>query len=190
MKKMLFASLLLALVATKADSGFAADPVEAGLQSCGSCHGVGAPPHDPTIPIIDGQQVGYLQKQLQEFRSGERESQVMSSMAESIRSSDLARASALIASRPWPKRANGAAASEPDAIAACRSCHGVDLGGGQSPEGVAPRLAGQSPEYLADQMGAFARGERGNGQTMMSIMQSLDAEERARLATYMGGLSN
>ena len=190
MKSLLSASLLLLLVISPSGKVSAADQVEAALATCGSCHGVSAAPKDTTVPIIDGQLAGYLEKLLRAFQSGERENQIMSSMAESLRPADVARASAIIAARPWPKIAPVAAVGEPEAVVACRSCHGADLGGAPGPEGVAPRLSGQSADYLEDQMSGFARGERANAQTMTSVMAGLDGAERAIIAKYLAGLSN
>ena len=109
-------------------------------------------------------------------------------MAATIPRPEIARAAALIASIPWPKPKAAAAAPAPDAIAACQACHGADLGGGASPEGVAPRLAGQFARYLDDRMAAFARGEQATARTMTAVMKSLPAGERAALAKYLSEL--
>ena len=181
-------SLFLIIASALQGPALAADAVETAVGSCWSCHGAGGPPKDPTIPIIQGQQVGYLEKQLHDFRSGERENQIMSSMAESIRPADVARASAMIAAMPWPRRGDQVAEATPDSMVACQGCHGADLTGAPGPEGVAPRLAGQFSEYLEDQMGAFARGERPKAKTMTLMMKSLDAAERGKIAKYLAGL--
>ena len=55
------------------------------LGVCWSCHGVEGKPKDPSVPIIWGQQAAYLEKQMRDFRSGDRDSQIMASMAESVR---------------------------------------------------------------------------------------------------------
>jgi cytochrome c553 len=166
---------------------FAADPLEASLETCWSCHGAQGASNDHTIPIVWGQNAKYLEKQLRDFRGGDREDQIMSSMASSIKKDDVAKAAALIAAKAWPKR-DPAAKAAPQAVEACKGCHGADLMGGDSPEGAAPRLAGQFTEYLAAQMDAFARGERRNQKTMEAMMKSLKPADRAGLAAYLGGL--
>ena len=166
----------------------AADAVEQAVAGCWGCHGAGAAPKDPTIPVIQGQQAAYLEKQLHDFRSGQRDDQIMSSMAESIPAKETARAAAMIAAMPWPNIEGASSAPEPDAVVVCQSCHGADFAGGPGPEGVAPRLAGQFATYLEAQMGAFARGERAKSKTMTLMMKSLDASERARIAKYLAGL--
>lgn len=49
-------------------------------------------------------------------------------------------------------------------LASCTACHGAQLQGGSAPSGTgpvaAPRLAGQSPGYLARQLRAFRAGDR------------------------------
>jgi len=168
-------------------AGAAGEPLDAALSTCWSCHGAEGMSKDPTVPIIWGQRAAYLEKQLRDFRSGDRDSQIMSSMAESIGRDDLARAAALIAAKAWPKRA-AAATLAPVAIEACKSCHGEGLMGGPSPEGEAPRLAGQFADYLDGEMSAFARGERANAKAMSATMSALGPEERTALANYLAGL--
>ncbi len=165
----------------------AADKLDATLQTCQSCHGAQGLPNDPTVPIIWGQEAKYIEKQLQDYRSGDRDSQIMSSMAESLKPDDAARAAATISQKAWPKR-EAASVAAPDGIAACQGCHGGALMGGDTPEGAAPRLAGQFAEYLAQEMDAFARGERANQPTMSAMMQALSADQRTALATYLASL--
>jgi cytochrome c553 len=167
----------------------AADAVEAALGTCWSCHGADGLPKDPTIPIIWGQHAGYIEKQLRDYRAGDRDNQIMSSMAEAVPFKDLARAAAIIAGKGWPKQAPPpAGTSAPDSVAACQACHGEKFMGGQSPEGIAPRLAGQFTEYLDEQMSDFARGQRANQKTMTALMKALSADDRKTIATYLAGL--
>jgi cytochrome c553 len=183
------AMFALATIWVGADRGFAGDAVETALGSCWSCHGADTAPKDPTIPIIQGQQRGYLEKQLRDFRSGDRDSQIMSSMAEILRPDDIPHAAAIIAGKPWPNRMDAAAPqSMPEPVAVCKVCHGDGLMGGASPEGVAPRLAGQFAEYLDEQMSAFARGDRADAKTMTAQMKALSPKERSTVARYLAGL--
>ena len=170
-----------------ASGALAADAVERAVESCWACHGAGAAPKDPTLPIIQGQQAAYLQKQLDDFRSGKREDQIMSSMAESIPPKENARVAAMIAALAWPKT-GASSAPAPDSAVACQACHGADFMGGPSPEGVAPRLGGQFAEYLEARMGSFARGEIASAVTMTAMMKALDAAERTKIARYLAGL--
>ena len=165
----------------------AADVVENALGICASCHGADGLPKDPTVPIIWGQRAKYIEKQLLDYRSGDRDNQIMSSMAEAVRRDDVPSAAQILAGRAWPRHGEGAGLA-PAAIETCKACHGADLLGGASPEGETPRLAGQFFEYLNEQMGQFAREQRQNQKTMTAMMKALTADERAEIAKYLAGL--
>ena len=162
--------------------------LETSLNICWSCHGAEGRPKDPTIPIIWGQQAKYIEKQLRDYRSGDRDSQIMSSMAESVRRDDIQGVAAFVAQKNWPARPAATSSPPPDAVAACAGCHAENLMGGASPEGAAPRLAGQTAEYLEEEMKIFARGERAKQPTMTAMMKSLSPEERAKIARYLSQL--
>jgi cytochrome c553 len=51
-----------------------------------------------------------------------------------------------------------------------------------------PRLAGQSYEYLVQEMRRFAEGERKNTTTMVQIMAGIAPAEREAMARYLSGL--
>jgi cytochrome c553 len=168
----------------------AADNVASKTALCASCHGAGGKPGDPTIPIIWGQQADYLAKQLLDYRNGDRDSQIMSSLAESLKKDEIPQAAALFASKPWAGgSAKESAHSAPlPIIATCQACHQQNLLGGLSPEGVAPRLAGQLSAYLVDTMTAYASGERANSALMTTIMKAMSADERKAVADYLSSL--
>ena len=54
--------------------------------------------------------------------------------------------------------------------------------------GTAPRLAGQSYEYLVEAMRRFAEGERTNNADMMKIMKAISPADREAMARYISGL--
>jgi cytochrome c553 len=167
----------------------AADGIEAKLQICASCHGNDGKPSDPTIPIIWGQQQAYLEKQLLDYKSGERDSQIMSSLAESLKKEEVADVAAFFASKSWPHPAGrGTATSLPDAISACQTCHQMNFLGGLVAGETSPRLAGQTREYLVDAMQSFANGERDNNAAMAASMKALSTAEREAIARYLSTL--
>ena len=63
---------------------------------------------------------------------------------------------------------------------ACASCHGPD---GNSIAPTFPKLAGQVPGYIAEQLARFKSGERENA-IMAGIAQPLSAEDMADLDAY------
>ena len=79
-----------------------------------------------------------------------------------------------IAYAPRGSIARGArlAAGRGDALPACASCHGPELGG----MGVAPAIAGRSPSYLARQMYDMKIGTRhgANAALMQPVLAQLD----------------
>jgi cytochrome c553 len=77
------------------------------------------------------------------------------------------------------------ATDPPSEVAAtCSRCHGSD---GAGRDAAFPRLAGQSREYLANSLEAYAAGRRASG-TMRPIAARLDREAIQELAAYYAGL--
>ncbi len=178
----------LALVHSTSIPLHAAEDIEAKVQMCGACHGENGVPVDPkTVPVIWGQQQSYLVKQLHDYRSGDRESPIMSPIARSLAQEDLRKIAAFFAARSWPAQhasASAASTSPPDGIAQCQPCHQPKFEGGAP----APRLAGLSYEYLVAAMRGFASGERTNNGDMPKFMQALTDSERDAMARYLSGL--
>jgi cytochrome c553 len=155
------------------------------LLVCAICHGEKGVPKNPTIPVIWGQQENYLLKQIHDFESGDRAFEAMAWMASTLSQSEMASAAAYFAKKSWPARSTGAAAAPPPATAAvCQVCHQQNFSGGVP----APRLAGQSYEYLVEAMRRYAEGERTNNADMANFMKALSPAEREAMARYISGL--
>ena len=158
------------------------------LLVCNTCHGgENGVPRNATIPVIGGQQESYLVKQLHDFQSGTRNFEVMSWMATTLSPAELGSAAAYFAKKSWPARSSGAGAaamSPPAMVAVCEVCHQQKFVGGLP----APRLAGQSYEYLVEAMRRFAEGERTNNGDMTKIMAAISPAEREAMARYISGL--
>ena len=116
---------------------YAADDIEEKAQLCAACHGVNGVPTDPkTIPVIWGQQQSYLVKQLHDYRSGDRDNPIMSSMAKGLAQDDLRKIAAYFAAKGWPaQNATAASASPPNGIAQCQLCHQPKFEGGPPARG-------------------------------------------------------
>ena len=172
-------------VPTPGNAAEAAAILGAKLLVCNTCHGADGVPRNTATPVIWGQQESYLLKQLHDFDSGSRESEVMKWMATALTPAEVASAAAFFAKRSWPARtASAASASPPAAVAVCQACHQQNLAGGLP----APRLAGQRYEYLVDAMRRYAEGERTNNPEMMNMMKALSPAEREAMARYISGL--
>jgi cytochrome c553 len=175
----------LAAPANAAEAMFGAE-----MLVCNACHGENGVPKSTTTPIIWGQQENFLVKQLHDFQSGDRDNEVMSWMAKTLSQADLGPAAASFAKNKWPARSAGAASTSPPAgVAICQICHQPNLVGGPTAGGpTAPRLAGQSYEYLVESMRRYAEGERKNNAEMITIMGALSPAERETIARYISGL--
>ena len=65
----------------------------------------------------------------------------------------------------------------------CASCHGPQALG----QAHLPRLAGQSPTYLLEQLRQFAQGGRTNDQGQMhATTRTMSQDEMAAVAEYLG----
>jgi cytochrome c553 len=160
------------------------------LLVCNSCHGDNGVPKNAATPIIWGQRENFLVKQMHDFQSGAREVEVMSWMSRTLAEPELGAAAANFAKRNWPVRpVRVAAASPPATVAVCQVCHQQNFVGGPIPGGaMAPRLAGQTYDYLVESMRKYAEGERTNNGEMVTIMAALSAADREAMARYLSGL--
>jgi len=150
------------------------------LTVCNACHDVNGRRKQATIPVIWGQQENYLVKQLHDFESGARNDEVMLWMTKTLTQEELRVAATYFAKQTWPARSAGAASTPPPpGLAVCQACHDTT---------AAPRLAGQSYEYLVEAMRRFAEGERKNNATMMKMMAAIPPADREAMARYLSGL--
>ena len=171
--------------AVTAVPAYAADDIAAKAVACAKCHGQKGAPSDPnTTPIIWGQQESYLVKQLHDYRSGDRDNQVMAKIAKGLAQEDLRKMGAYFAAKTWPLQHPAAASAPPNGIAQCQPCHQPNFEGGPP----APRLAGLSYTYLNAAMRDFADGKRTNNDDMPKFMQALTDGQRAAIARYLSGL--
>jgi cytochrome c553 len=178
----LAALVISAALAAPAD---AADDIAEKLQVCSSCHGDNGQPINAITPIIWGQQEYFLVKQLHDYKAGDRENPVMAAFANTLTQAELRPAARYFASKSWPARRTAAAATpEPKGLTVCQICHQPNFVGGLP----APRLAGQSYEYLLAAMNSFASGARTNNADMVKLMEGLSPAERDEIARYISSL--
>jgi len=152
---------------------------------CASCHGQKGNSSNAQWPNLAAQQSTYLSNQLKAFKAGERVNPIMQPMAAHLSTEDIANLAAYFSSQP-PAKAGGdpALAKSGEAKAAmCQGCHGAKAQG----NGQFPRLAGQHPEYLEQQLKAFKGGSRKNG-PMQAITANLSEADFKALAAYFGSL--
>lgn len=146
------------------------------------------------VPLIAGQHAGYLTTQLQRFRDRHRSSFPMDSMAGGLDDAALASTVAEIAGRPWSSWPAQPFEGEEQVLARgselarrfdCVACHGTGFAGGDQ----IPRLAGQRPGYLAQQIAGFTGGDRHHPPTGTGApIAAMDASEREALALWLSRL--
>ena len=198
-----------------------AQDVQALVGTCAACHGSDGNSLTPDYPKIAGLGEKYLFKQLQDIRAtqvgdgaaeGGRKIDFMAGMLASLSDNDLAAIAAHFAQQPMTM--TGATAgqkvklnsgTEVDSLAlgenlyrygdqrkgvpACSGCHSPK-GLGNEPAGY-PRLGGQYPAYIANQLKAFRAGERtndGEAQIMRQVAELMSDADITAVANYIGGL--
>ncbi|MDO9270704.1 MAG: cytochrome c [Methylobacter sp.] len=176
-----FLSVFLTLPVSAAD-------ITAGEQKaapCASCHGQKGNSGNAQWPNLAAQQSTYLVNQLKAFKAGNRTNPMMQPMAANLNNEDINNLAAYFSSQQ-PVKAGGdtALAKAGEAKASmCLGCHGAKAEG----NGQFPRLAGQHPEYLAQQLKAFKEGSRKSG-PMQAIVANMSEADFKALAAYFGSL--
>jgi cytochrome c553 len=158
---------------------------------CAGCHGQDGKPIDKEIPIIWGQQPGYIYIQLRDFKRGDRKNDTMQPIASSLEREDMLAIAEYLSKKPWPDLGQPRAPKEISdrALSANRSvgCTGCHLDHFQG-DGTVPRLAGMSRDYLTKTIADFRTRARGNNPGMSDLMLATSPEDLAALAEYLSGL--
>ncbi|WP_111496929.1 MULTISPECIES: c-type cytochrome [Marinobacter] len=168
---------------------------------CASCHGQsGAAPIQPAYPKLSGLGEAYLYRQLQHIKSGDRPIAEMTGLLDGMSEQDLQDLAAYYDQQQTP-----IGKADPELVArgeqlyrggnlasgvpACAGCHSPQ-GMGNEPGGF-PRLSGQHPEYVIQQLEAYRGGERNTGsmsQIMVDVASRLTDDEIRAVASYVSGL--
>jgi cytochrome c553 len=159
--------------------------VEKKAATCFGCHGDKGNSSNPQLPSLAAQQSVYILTQLKAFKSGTRVNPLMQAQATNLSDEDINNFGAYFAVQQ-PVKAGGdpVLAAEGQAKATiCLGCHGSSGEG----NGQFPRLAGQHPQYLEQQLNSFKNGSRKNG-PMQAISGNLTEDEIKALAAFFGTL--
>jgi cytochrome c553 len=186
MKALLLALLLAVPVVARADDAM---PPKAAL--CGGCHGAAGVPAVKGVPVIWGQNEGYLYIELRDYKLGNRSNPAMQAIAGSLEKDEMKALAAYFGARPWP---NLGQATAPDAVlrqaqttaasAQCPQCHlGTYLGASAT-----PRVAGQRIDYLRATMLAFRGNTRKNNSWMTALLGTYSDADIETLAQYLAGM--
>ena len=178
------ALVLLSPVAANAQS------IEEKAQVCTACHGeAGVPTEQPfPVPVIWGQNLGYLFFQLRDFKTGARKNDQMTPVADSLDRADLMPLATYFSKKPWPnlqqKQPPADEATEAQRVntsVVCTSCHQQGFLG----DSTQPRLAGQERAYLQKTMTDFADGARANNPGMTGFMKGLTRAGHYAMADWL-----
>lgn len=165
---------------------------------CVACHGDDGNSAIPMFPKIAGLQETYIIKQLKEFISGQRKSDVMAPIVATLKLEDLAPlATHFGGQKPKAGEARDAAlvemgrnfyldGNEDSGVPACVGCHQPQATG----HTIYPRLAGQHPEYVIQQLKNFASGDRSNdvSRFMRVIAKRMTEQEMKAVAEYIASI--
>jgi cytochrome c553 len=190
--------LLLAMAMALPGLPAAADPPQQHLAVCVGCHGAGGNSTLPDNPRLAGLAPEYIERQLKQFKSGERASPIMAAIVMTLDANAI-RELAEYFSEQKPARGSTSDAGLASkgkliydegivgsAVPACSSCHGDDGAG----DAKYPRLAGQQVAYVEAQLAAFRSGKRSNDVKglMGAVAKRMSDAEIKAVTQYIAGM--
>ena len=191
LSRCLLGVLALSIVLEVGATPLNAQSIEEKVEVCAGCHGDNGKPIDKALPIIWGQQLGYIYIQLRDFKRGDRRNEIMQPIAASMERDDMLAIAEYFSKKPWPDLGQPRASKEISnrALSAnvsigCTGCHFDHFQG----DGTVPRLAGQSREYLTRSIADFRTRARGNNPGMSDLMIATAPDDLAALEEYLAGL--
>jgi cytochrome c553 len=195
------ATLLAMVFALPAHAAGSADAGRSKSQVCAGCHGADGNAAIPNYPKLAGQHAGYIVKQLQNFKSGNRQNAIMQGQVANLSQKDMEDIAAYYASQSIKvgaatdeaKRVMGEriyrGGIDSKGVAACMGCHGP-TGKGNPPVNY-PLLGGQNADYITVSMKDYRSGARGSddaGKIMRSVAKRMSDDEINAVAHYISGL--
>lgn len=170
-------------------------PLEERLLLCGGCHNPDGNSIIPENPKLAGLDAKYLNRQLKDFKSGDRASDMMSGIIGMVDESEFKGLAQYFSEQV---RSDGVT-DNPDlaakgkqifdegiigsAVPACSGCHNEDGSGTNK----YPRLNGQNAAYVRAQLGNFKSGVRKNDPkaVMQTVAKRMTDDEIAAVAEYI-----
>ncbi|RTZ45817.1 c-type cytochrome [Candidimonas sp. SYP-B2681] len=196
--------------AAKGEQLYANGDAARGILACASCHGAAGNSTIPANPNLASQPHEYLVKQLNDFKSKDGKpaarrgaggaDSVMTTFAAPLTPADMQNIAYYLTQQPLDPKTAATASKEatmergqhiwrgglPDRkVPACAGCHSPN---GAGVPGQYPRLAGQHPSYIADQLKLFRSGDRANSEPMHAIGDRMSDSDIAAVADYAAGL--
>jgi cytochrome c553 len=164
---------------------------------CVACHTEDGNSVVPMFPKIAGLQEAYIAKQLQDFMSGKRKSDIMAPIVAQLKPEDVQPLAVYFSSQklqrgaPTDRLAASAGkvlfndGNEESGVPACAGCHQPKGAG----FGIYPRIGGQHVDYVKQQLKSFATGERSNDPSrfMRVTAKRMTEDEINDVAEYLVG---
>lgn len=187
-----------ALAALLAGPASADDARTVAATICVACHGENGNSAIPMFPKIAGLPEEYIVKQLRDFMTGRRKSDIMAPIVSQLKPEDIAPLAAYYAAqKPTVGKAEDKKVAdlgkliffdgnEDTGVPACIGCHQAQ-GAGHT---VYPRIGGQHQEYVKQQLKNFAAGDRSNdvSRFMRVTAKRMSDEEIQAVAEYLVGI--
>ena len=196
--------LLVTLIALFGFSNmaFAQGDVAAGKTksvTCVACHGEDGNSASNLYPKIAGQHPSYLEKQLTQFKSGERSDPIMAGMVAALSEQDIKDLAAYYASQvATPESVSPEIAvagrnlymggDKDRGIPACTACHGPRGNGLELAK--FPKISNQHPAYIKTQLENFRSNARENDPNgmMVDVAAKLTDADIELLSKYISAL--
>lgn len=198
MRKLLTVATMAAALGI-GSAAHAEDSVEAGQEKsavCAACHGPDGNSFNPEWPTLAGQHASYTAEQLEAFKDGRRQNDLMTPMALGLSEQDMRDLAAFYAAQE-----PAALEADPDlvelgrklylggdlerGVTACIACHGPS--GQGNPLARYPVVAGQHATYTAATLQAYADGQRPNPM-MQQVAGRMTADDMRAVSAYLQGL--
>jgi cytochrome c553 len=193
------ASMLFMSAAVYAeDAPGAIPPLEERLLLCGGCHNPDGNSIIPENPKLAGLDAKYIARQLGDFKSGKRTNATMSSIIPMVDEKEFKSLAGYFSKQTRLTStsdkaelvAKGKQIFEEGvlgtAVPACMGCHGEDGSGSEA----FPRLNGQNPPYVVNQLTNFKTGGRTNDNKglMQAVAKRMNEQEINAVAEYVSTL--
>lgn len=206
-RRLLFASVGLLCACVNPPSSRNVNDPQASAQSiavqvCSNCHGLTGESISPMFPKLSGQQRDYLLAQLADFKGHERSDsrgvqymwgfthlspKQVEDLADYFAAQTPMHAVVTVGADINLGKALFEGGAPGEGAVPCTSCHGAQGEG----NGLIPRLAGQHPAYVLEQIKVFQLTDlRPRGAAMKQVTHALTDSDARAIAHYIGTLGS
>lgn len=166
-------------------------------ERCSGCHGLDGNSPIPNFPRLAGLLPEFLLKELKQYKAEHRDSDMMQPMAAELSEQEMINLALYFAAqKPAPGTVTKPEllelgkkiyqdGNDQTGVPSCAGCHEEDGAGSAR----YPRLAGQNPEYIVEELKRYANGKRRYGKKLMrTVAERLSEEETEAVAQYIASL--